>query len=66
MILSTLRELVRERTSDVLKSKQKDETVPSFDLAVPPSKVPGDLAANVVLMIAKQVGQAPRQLAEEP
>src|ERR1044071_2639072 len=65
MILATLRELVRQRTTDVLKSKNKEETVPRFELSVPPSKVPGDLAANVVLMIAKQIGQPPRQLAEE-
>lgn len=65
MILSTLRTLVRERTADVLKSKNKTLDLPRFDLSIPPSKVPGDLAANIVLMIAKSLGQPPRALAEE-
>ncbi len=64
MILSALRTLVRERTTDVLKSQNKTLDLPRFDLSVPPSKVPGDLAANIVLMIAKPLGQPPRALAE--
>ena len=65
MILSELRKLVQRRTEDVLKAKGKDIPIPSFDLSVPPSKIPGDLAANVPLMLAKKVGQPPRKLAEE-
>ena len=65
MILSTLKELVRKHTTDVLKLKGKDIPVPTFELSRPPSRVPGDLAANVVLMLAKEVGEPPRQLAEE-
>lgn len=65
MILSSLRTLVQERTADVLKSRNKAIDIPRFDLSVPPSKVAGDLAANVVLMIAKQAGLPPRSLAED-
>jgi arginyl-tRNA synthetase len=65
MILTSLRQIVRDRTAAVLKSKNKEIDVPHFDLSVPPSKIPGDLAANVVLMLAKQVGQSPKVLAEE-
>ena len=64
MILSALRNLVEEQTAQMLKSRGADITVPVFDLSVPPPRIPGDLAANVVLMIAKQVGASPRELGE--
>lgn len=65
MIISSLKDLVRRRTEDVLKAKGKDNSVPAFDISLPPPKVPGDLASNVVLMIAKEVGEPPRKLAED-
>lgn len=65
MIISSLEDLVRRRTLDVLKSKGKECSVPTFEISLPPPKVPGDLATNVVLMIAKEVGEPPRKLAED-
>lgn len=65
MILAELRELLSEHTLNVLKSKGKDIVMPSFDLATPPGKIPGDLAANMALVLAKQIGEAPHKLAAE-
>lgn len=65
MILTNLRQLLHKHTENVVKSKGKDLSIPPFDLSAPPPKVAGDLAANVTLMIAKQLGESPRKLAEE-
>lgn len=65
MILAEIKKLVQQRTAEILARQGAAAEVPSFDLSVPPSHVPGDLATNVVLMIAKRVGQPPRRLAEE-
>lgn len=65
MVLSTLRQLIEDQTRSVLEKQKKDLPLPDFDLSVPPSKIKGDLAANIVLMIAKQVGESPRKLAEQ-
>lgn len=65
MIFPSLRKLIADQTSQLLKAKGKDIPMPAFDLSIPPPRVPGDLASNVTLMIAKQVGASPRQLAEE-
>ncbi|OVE75731.1 arginine--tRNA ligase [bacterium F11] len=40
-------------------------SIPNFDLSVPPPKIPGDLAANIPLVLAKKVNLSPRKLAEE-
>lgn len=65
MILAELRNLVERRTEELLRSKGKAHDVPSFDLSLPPPKIPGHLAANLPLMMAKVVGQSPRLFAEE-
>ncbi len=64
MILSTLRDLIATHATDALKASGKEAAIPAFDLSTPPPRVPGDLAANVALMVAKAVGLPPRTLAE--
>ncbi len=65
MIFDELKTLIADCTSELLKEKGKAVPVPDFDLSIPPPRVPGDLASNVPLMLAKQVGASPRQLAEQ-
>lgn len=65
MILVDLKNIIATCTLDVLKSNGKSIPLPEFDLTSPPPRVPGDLASNVALMIAKQVGMSPRILAEK-
>lgn len=65
MILSELKKLISTCTSEVLNAEGKPSDVPEFDLSTPPPRVPGDLASNVPLLIAKKVGMSPRALAEK-
>jgi len=54
-----------ERTREVLKSRPEKIDLPGFELALPPSKIPGDLAANIALALAKEVKGSPRDLAQK-
>ncbi len=65
MILSELKQLISEATSHALASKGKSVPVPGFDISTPPPRVPGDVASNLPLMLAKQVGESPKKIAED-
>lgn len=65
MILTDLKEMIVSRTVLVLKEKGKEETIPFFELGLPPSKIKGDLAANISLVLAKKVGLSPVALAQD-
>jgi arginyl-tRNA synthetase len=65
MIHSSLRDLLKGRAAELLKSKGKDIDVPSFDLGLPPSKINGDLAANLPLLLAKHLGTSPKNVGED-
>ncbi|MFN0117220.1 MAG: arginine--tRNA ligase [Elusimicrobiota bacterium] len=64
-IFNQIKNLVYDQVSLVLSAKGKVLNIPAFDLTVPPSKVPGDVATNVVLMVAKEAKENPKKLAEE-
>ncbi len=65
MIQSALRELLKDGAAHLLKSKGKDAAVPHFDLGLPPSKIQGDLAANLPLLLAKPLSTSPKNVGEE-
>ncbi|MCG3204792.1 MAG: Arginine--tRNA ligase [Elusimicrobia bacterium] len=65
MILIELKKLISSCAMDVLTSQGKEADLPEFDLTNPPPRVPGDLATNVALALAKRVGTSPRSLAEQ-
>src|SRR5256885_14523854 len=65
MICTSIRELISDAARDALKARGRESALPAFDLSVPPPRVPGDLAANLALMVAKDLGEPPRKLAEE-
>lgn len=65
MIESALREILKSRASELLKSKGKDMDVPFFDLGLPPSKIQGDLAANLPLLLSKHLGASPKIIGED-
>lgn len=65
MIQSALRELLKDGAAHLLKSKGMDATVPYFDLGLPPSKIQGDLAANLPLLLAKPLATSPKIVGEE-
>jgi len=65
MIFNAIKDLITARTLEVLHERGSASfSLPAFDLSVPPPRVPGDLAANVALVIAKDLGEAPKKLAE--
>lgn len=65
MIFQSLRDLISSYATGVLQKKDPSVAVPAFDLSVPPSKIPGDLATNLPLMLAKPLRTSPKMLADE-
>ena len=55
--------VIRQTIKSVLKTKKLPET--SFVVEHPADTVHGDYASNVALVLAKQVGRSPRELATE-
>jgi len=64
MLIETLKKIIEDAAHSHLTSKGKPGDVPPFDLSTPPSKIKGDLASNVTLVLAKLAGESPRQMAE--
>ncbi len=65
LVIEQIKSLIREKTNALLSSKGKAMEIPPFDLSVPPSKVGGDLATNVTLILSKKAGMSPKGMAEE-
>ena len=65
MMLNAIKDLISARTLEVLHDRGAGmAALPAYELSAPPPRVPGDLAANVAMVIAKEVGEPPRKLAE--
>src|SRR5690348_9137985 len=65
MLFSRLQDLLTQATEAALKKRGSTVPCPSFDITLPPAKVPGDVASNAALMLAKTLGASPRSIAED-
>jgi arginyl-tRNA synthetase len=63
MIISEIKKLVAASAQEVCSARGSTVVIPPFEVSAAPAKVGGDLAANVALTLAKQIGESPQKIA---